>query len=303
MEEKRIKADMGGVRIDKLLISYFPEFTRSNIQNYIEKGLVSVNGQVVKANFKPKVNDEIVFIVPDPVTLDVKAEEIPLDIVYEDDDVLVINKPRGMVVHPAAGNYEGTLVNALLGYCKDSLSEINGVIRPGIVHRIDKDTSGLLLVAKSNRAHLSLAEQIKEHSAKREYLALAIGEVKEDGTVNAPIGRSDKDRKKMAVTLKNSKEAVTHYYVKERYEGFTLLHCVLETGRTHQIRVHLSHIGKPILGDNVYGPKKQKFSLDGQLLHAFKITFCHPVTGKEMTFTSELPEYFCEILGKLSKKV
>ena len=304
MEEKIIKVcenDVG--RIDKFLSDTFSEFTRNNIQNLIDKEMVFVNGKKVKSNHKPKLNDEIKFIIPDPVELDVKAENIPLDIVYEDDDILVINKPRGMVVHPAAGNYEGTLVNALLGYCKDSLSEINGVIRPGIVHRIDKDTSGLLLVAKSNRAHLSLAEQIKEHSAKREYLALAIGDVKEDGVVNAPIGRSEKDRKKMAVTNKNSKEAITHYFVKERYEGFTLLHCKLETGRTHQIRVHLSHIGKPILGDNVYGPKKQKYNLDGQLLHAFRITFKHPVTNEEMTFTSELPEYFEEILGKLSKKV
>ena len=304
MEEKRIRVeDKEGIRIDKFLSDTFPEHTRNNIQNYIDKGYVSVNGKIVKSNFKPKLNDEIIFTVPDPVPLDVKAEEIPLDIIYEDDDILVINKPKGMVVHPAAGNYEGTLVNALLGYCKDSLSEINGVIRPGIVHRIDKDTSGLLLVAKTNRAHLSLAEQIKEHSARREYLALVIGEVKEDGTVNAPIGRCEKDRKKMAVTYKNSKEAVTHYFIKERYEGYTLLHCKLETGRTHQIRVHMSHIGKPIVGDMVYGPKKQRFNTDGQMLHAYKISFKHPVTSEDMSFTKEPPEYFYEILGKLSKKV
>ncbi len=304
MEEIKITVTKNdNIRIDKYLCEKLETFTRNNIANLIDKEMVSVNGKKVKSNYKPKLNDEITLTVPDPVMLDVKAEEIPLEIVYEDDDILVINKPKGMVVHPAAGNYEGTLVNALLGYCKDSLSEINGVIRPGIVHRIDKDTSGLLLVAKTNRAHLSLAEQIKQHSAKREYLALVIGEVKEDGTVNAPIGRSEKDRKKMAVTYKNSKEAITHYTVKERYNGYTLLHCRLETGRTHQIRVHMSHIGKPILGDMVYGPKKQKFNLDGQMLHAFKIGFTHPVTKEPMTFETELPEYFLEILDKLSKKV
>ncbi|MBE7029664.1 MAG: RluA family pseudouridine synthase [Clostridia bacterium] len=304
MEEIKITVTKNdNIRIDKYLCEKLETFTRNNIANLIDKEMVSVNGKKVKSNYKPKLNDEITLTVPDPVMLDVKAEEIPLEIVYEDDDILVINKPKGMVVHPAAGNYEGTLVNALLGYCKDSLSEINGVIRPGIVHRIDKDTSGLLLVAKTNRAHLSLAEQIKQHSAKREYLALVIGEVKEDGTVNAPIGRSEKDRKKMAVTYKNSKEAITHYTVKERYNGYTLLHCRLETGRTHQIRVHMSYIGKPILGDMVYGPKKQKFNLDGQMLHAFKIGFTHPVTKEPMTFETELPEYFLEILDKLSKKV
>ena len=304
MDKIIIKAeDNNNLRIDKYILSLYSEYTRNNIQNLIDKGAVTVNGKNIKSNYKVRLGDEIVLNIPKPKELDVKAENIPLDIVYEDDDILVINKPKGMVVHPACGNYEGTLVNALLGYCKDSLSEINGVIRPGIVHRIDKDTSGLLLVAKNNRAHLSLAEQIKEHSAKREYLALVIGEVKEDGTVNLPIGRCEKDRKKMAVTYKNSKEAVTHYFVKERYEGYTLLECKLETGRTHQIRVHLSHIGKPILGDGVYGPKKQKFSVDGQMLHAYRIEFTHPTTGKVMSFTVPLPEYFLEILEKLSKKV
>jgi len=291
------------VRIDKYICDKLENFTRNNIQNLIDDGNVTVNGKAVKSNYKPRINDEIIINIPAPKELDIKAEDIPLDIVYEDDDVLVINKPQGMVVHPACGNYEGTLVNALLSYCKDSLSEINGVIRPGIVHRIDKDTSGLLLVAKNNKAHLSLAEQIKEHSAHREYLALTIGEVKEDGTVNAPIGRSEKDRKKMAVTYKNSKEAVTHYFVKEKYVGYTLLHCKLETGRTHQIRVHLASLGKPILGDLVYGPKKQKFSLNGQMLHAFKISFNHPSTNERMEFTCEPPEYFVNILEKLVKKV
>lgn len=291
------------IRIDKYLINNTEGFTRNNLKNIIDNGNVTVNGKSVKANYKPKNNEEIVILVPDPVTLDLKAEEIPLEIVYEDNDLLVINKPQGMVVHPACGNYEGTLVNALLNYCKDSLSEINGVIRPGIVHRIDKDTSGLLLVAKNNKAHLSLAEQIKEHTAGREYLALTIGELKEDGIVNAPIGRSEKDRKKMAITYKNSKEAVTHYYIEEKYEGYTLVRCKLETGRTHQIRVHLASLGKPILGDMVYGPKKQKFSLNGQTLHAYKISFNHPTTNERMEFQCELPEYFKNILSKLRKKV
>ena len=291
------------IRIDKYLINNTEGFTRNNLKKIIDDGNVTVNGKSVKANYKPKNNEEIVILVPDPVTLDLKAEEIPLEIVYEDNDLLVINKPQGMVVHPACGNYEGTLVNALLNYCKDSLSEINGVIRPGIVHRIDKDTSGLLLVAKNNKAHLSLAEQIKEHTAGREYLALTIGELKEDGTVNAPIGRSEKDRKKMAITYKNSKEAVTHYYIEEKYEGYTLVRCKLETGRTHQIRVHLASLGKPILGDMVYGPKKQKFSLNGQTLHAYKISFNHPTTNERMEFQCELPEYFKNILSKLRKKV
>lgn len=291
------------LRIDKYLCVKLEDFTRNNICRLIEDGNVTVNGNSVKTNYKPRKNDEILIIVPEPVELDVKAEDIPLDIIYEDEDILVINKPQGMVVHPACGNYEGTLVNALLSYCKDSLSEINGVIRPGIVHRIDKDTSGLLLVAKNNKAHLSLAEQIKEHSARREYLALTIGEVKEDGTVNAPIGRSEKDRKKMAITYKNSREAITHYYVEEKYEGYTLLRCKLETGRTHQIRVHLASLGKPILGDLVYGPKKQKFSLNGQMLHAYKIAFNHPSTNERMEFTCELPKHFENILSKLAKKV
>ena len=296
-------ADNENLRIDKYISNLYSEYTRNNIQNLIDNGGVTVNLKTVKSNYKVRMGDEITVEIPEPKELDIKAENIPLDIVYEDSDILVINKPKGMVVHPACGNYEGTLVNALLGYCKDSLSEINGIIRPGIVHRIDKDTSGLLLVAKNNRAHLSLAEQIKEHSAKREYLALVIGEVKEDGTVNLPIGRCEKDRKKMAVTYKNSKEAVTHYFVKERYEGYTLLECKLETGRTHQIRVHLSHIGKPILGDNVYGPKKQKIIINGQMLHAHRIEFTHPTSGKAMSFTAPLPKYFLEILEKLSKKV
>lgn len=303
MEELKIIVDNESERIDKYLVDKLDGYTRNSIQILIENENVLVNNKKIKSNYKVKNNDEILITIPEPVNLDIIPEEIPIDIVYEDSDVIVVNKPKGMVVHPACGNYSGTLVNALLHYCKDSLSEINGVIRPGIVHRIDKDTSGLLLVAKNNKSHISLAQQIKEHSAHREYLALVIGEVKEDGTVNAPIGRNEKDRKKMAVTYKNSKNAVTHYQVVERYKGYTLVHCKLETGRTHQIRVHMASIGYPILGDKVYGPKKQKIDVDGQMLHATRISFKHPTTNELMTFEKEIPSYFSEILLKLSIKV
>ena len=229
-----------------------------------------------------------------------KAENIPLDIVYEDNDLLVVNKPKGMVVHPAAGNYDGTLVNALLYHCGDSLSGINGVLRPGIVHRIDKDTSGLLIVAKNDESHKFLSGQIKEHSFTREYEAVVWGSVREDeGTVNAPIGRNPNDRKKMCITQKNSKEAVTHYSVIARYKGYTHIRCVLETGRTHQIRVHMASLGHPVAGDLVYGVKNEKVAFEGQCLHAKKIGFVHPATGEYMEFDSELPEYFKNFLTKL----
>ena len=239
-------------------------------------------------------------LVPPPVPPEAKAENIPLDIVYEDRDLLVVNKPKGMVVHPAAGNYTGTLVNALLYHCGSSLSGINGVLRPGIVHRIDKDTSGLLIVAKNDRAHAGLARQIKEHSFERAYECVVHGNIKEDEfTVSLPIGRNPKDRKKMAVVYKNSKPAVTHVKVLKRYGSFTHLRCTLETGRTHQIRVHLSHIGHPIAGDEVYGPKKPVKGLNGQCLHAKHIGFVHPITGQWLSFESELPEYFTRFLSKL----
>ena len=289
-----------GERIDKVICSLNGEFTRSGVQKMIDKNAVSVNGSTVSKNYKVKANDKISLVVPKAENLDVSAEKIPLDIRYEDNDLLVVNKPKGMVVHPAAGNYNGTLVNALLYHCKDSLSGINGVIRPGIVHRIDKDTSGLLIVAKNDFAHISLAEQIKAHSFTREYQTVVYGGFGvEDGTVEAPIGRHSVDRKKMAVTEKNSKYAVTHYHVIKRYNGFSHLGVRLETGRTHQIRVHMAYIGHPVAGDPVYGPKKVITSLQGQCLHAGLIGFKHPRSGKYIEIESELPSYFTDFLRSL----
>lgn len=292
-----------GERIDKFLSDTLDGFTRSGISKRIADGNVTVNGTEISKNYKCRMNDNILVIVPDAVPLEVQAQNIPLDIVYEDDDLLVVNKPKGMVVHPAAGNYSKTLVNALLYHCRDSLSGINGVIRPGIVHRIDKDTSGLLIVAKNDAAHLSLAEQIKQHSFHRAYQAVCYGNIKEDsGTVHQPIGRNPKDRKKMAVTDKNSKDAVTHYEVLKRYGDFTHIKCILETGRTHQIRVHMAYIGHPLAGDSVYGPKKVIESLNGQCLHAGEIGFIHPRTGEYLEFRSGLPDYFTAFLNKLDKR-
>lgn len=289
-----------GLRIDKLLSVELEGFTRNAVSKLIESEKVTVNGKTISKNYKCKAGDDISVEIPDAVELDVEAENIPLDIIYEDDDLLVVNKPKGMVVHPAPGNYNGTLVNALLYHCKDSLSGINGVIRPGIVHRIDKDTSGLLIVAKNDMAHIDLAKQIKDHSFHRAYQAVVYGNLKDDeGTVNQPIGRHPKDRKKMAVTLKNSKNAVTHYYVLNRYDKFTHVRCVLETGRTHQIRVHMAYIGHPLAGDPVYGPKKVITELNGQCLHAGEIGFVHPRTKEYMEFKSELPDYFTKFLKKL----
>lgn len=289
-------------RIDKLLANRLDDFTRSAIAKLISENNVLVNDKIVSKNYKCKTGDSIVVNVPDAVMLDVIPQNIPLDIVYEDDDLLVVNKPKDMVVHPAAGNYTNTLVNALLYHCKDSLSGINGVIRPGIVHRIDKDTSGLLIVAKNDMAHLDLANQIKEHSFHRAYQAVVYGNIKEEnGTVHQPIGRSPKDRKKMAVVDKNSKDAITHYEVIRRYGDFTHIRCILETGRTHQIRVHMSYIGHPLAGDSVYGPKKVITSLNGQCLHAGEIGFVHPRTKKYMEFKSDLPDYFVSFLNKIDK--
>ncbi len=286
------------LRLDKWLSEQITDLTRTALQNLIENGGVLVNGKTVAKNYKQKSGDNIKITIPEPVELNTEPENIPLDIVYEDESLLVVNKPKGMVVHPAPGNYSGTLVNALLYHCGDSLSGINGVIRPGIVHRIDKNTSGLLIVAKTDTAHKHLAEQIKEHSFTREYECIACGKFREpEGTVNAPIGRSASDRKKMCVTDKNSKNAVTHYSVIEQYEKYAHVKCVLETGRTHQIRVHLSYKGHPVLGDDVYG--KAFKGIDGQCLHAKKIGFVHPVTEEYMEFDSPLPEYFTEILRKV----
>lgn len=292
-----------GNRIDKELCEKMEGFTRSGVSKLIDEGCVTVGSKIVSKNYKCRENDEICVLIPDARPLEAKAENIPLEIVYEDDDLLVVNKQKGMVVHPAAGNYEGTLVNALLYHCGESLSGINGVIRPGIVHRIDKDTSGLLIVAKNDFAHISLAEQIKEHSFHRAYYAVVYGNIKEDsGTVHQPIGRHPKDRKKMAVTEKNSKDAVTHFEVLERFGDFTYIKCILETGRTHQIRVHMSYIGHPLAGDSVYGPKKVIKSLDGQCLHAGEIGFVHPRSEQYLEFESPLPDYFEAFLTKLRSR-
>lgn len=296
-------SDSAGIRIDKYLTESLVGFTRSAVSKLIEDDNVTVNGKTVNKNYKLRLNDSINVFVPDAVPLEAEAEDIPLDIVYEDDDLLVVNKPKDMVVHPAAGNYTGTLVNALLFHCKDSLSGINGVIRPGIVHRIDKDTSGLLIVAKNDFAHLDLAQQIKEHSFHRAYEAVVYGNIKEEkGTVHQPIGRNPKDRKKMAVTDKNSKDAVTHYEVIKRFGDFTHIRCVLETGRTHQIRVHMAYTGHPLAGDSVYGPKKVITELKGQCLHAGEIGFVHPRTKEYLEFKAPLPEYFKKYITKLEKK-
>ncbi|MBQ1353983.1 MAG: RluA family pseudouridine synthase [Ruminococcus sp.] len=300
MTEHTLICSESGVRLDKFIADADIGVSRSAAVGLIESGGVSLNGERANKKQKLKTGDEIKVCIPDPVPYEAKAENIPLDIVYEDNDLLVVNKPKGMVVHPAAGNYDGTLVNALLYHCGDSLSGINGVLRPGIVHRIDKDTSGLLIVAKNDESHKFLSGQIKEHSFTREYEAVVWGSVREDeGTVNAPIGRNPNDRKKMCITQKNSKEAVTHYSVIARYKGYTHIRCVLETGRTHQIRVHMASLGHPVAGDLVYGVKNEKVAFEGQCLHAKKIGFVHPATGEYMEFDSELPEYFKNFLTKL----
>lgn len=299
-----VTQDFEGERIDKYLSRLVTDSSRSAIQKLIESGSVKVNGSQVSKNYKVSADDEILMLQGELKALDAEPENIPLDIVYEDSDLLVVNKPRGMVVHPAPGNYSGTLVNALLYHCKDSLSGINGVLRPGIVHRIDKDTSGLLIVAKNDKAHIGLAEQIKEHSFTREYNAVVCGHLKEyEGTVCAPIGRNPKDRKKMCVTENNSKNAVTHYKVINEYEGYSHISLRLETGRTHQIRVHMAYIGHPVAGDFVYGNDKKSAYLNGQCLHAIKIGFVHPITNDYLEFNSELPDYFKEFLNRLKSTV
>ncbi|MBE6795083.1 MAG: RluA family pseudouridine synthase [Ruminococcaceae bacterium] len=290
-----------GLRLDKAVSVLCNDLSRSAAQSLIDDGCVLVNGKQSNKKAIVKTGDEISVEMPEPKALNIDAEDIPLDIVYEDEHLLVVNKPKGMVVHPAAGNYSGTLVNALLKHCGDSLSGINGVIRPGIVHRIDKDTSGLLIVAKNDVAHRCLAEQIKEHSFTRVYNTVVVGNIKDDsGTIDAPIGRHPKDRKKQAVTDKNSKNAVTHFEVIKRFNGFTLLRVKLETGRTHQIRVHMSYRGNPVAGDIVYGNPKKTYGLDGQCLHAAVIGFIHPVSGEYLEFESELPDYFKDFLRRIS---
>jgi len=300
--EFKVDEDSVGTRLDVFIASKFDDKTRSYFQGIIEGETVTVNGKCRKSNYKLKLAESVALDIPEAVELNIKAEEIPLDVLYEDGDVIVINKPQDMVVHPAPGNYSGTLVNALLNHCKD-LSGINGVIRPGIVHRIDKDTSGALIVAKNDNSHNALAKQFKEHTITRSYLAIVEGIIKTDeGTIDQPIGRHPKDRIKMGV-VESGKKAVTHYKVIERFTSHTLVECNLETGRTHQIRVHMAKIGHPLVGDLIYGYKKQSFNLKGQVLHAKRLGFIHPSTNKYMEFDSPLPAYFEKLISKLRKEL
>lgn len=303
MTEIILKADAKdfGVRLDKFISDRAEDISRSYAAKLCEDGMVLLCGRALSKKYKIKGGEEIIIKKPQDEEIELTAEDIPLDIVYEDKDVIVINKPQGMVVHPAPGNYSGTLVNALMFHCGADLSAINGVIRPGIVHRIDKETSGLLIVAKNNDAHLKLSEQLKERKALRKYIALVNGNIKEDeGTVDKPLDRNPQDRKKMAI-VQGGREAITHFKVLERFGRYTLVECILETGRTHQIRVHMKSIGHSIVGDKVYGIKKEQFNLQGQLLHAMTIGFVHPKTNELMEFSAPLPKYFEDVLNKLRK--
>ena len=285
--------------MDIYIAENFNELSRTMIKKLIESNNILVNGKSEKVSYKVQANDNISIDVPEAKETKLKAQEIPLDIIYEDSDIIVVNKPKGMVVHPANGNPDGTLVNAILSICKNSLSGIGGELRPGIVHRLDKDTSGLIIVAKNDKAHINMSEQIKERNVKKTYIALVRGNVpEEEATINMPIGRSTKDRKKMAVT-KNGKQAITHFKVLKRYSKYTLLEIKIETGRTHQIRVHMAEIGYPVVGDAVYSNGKNEFGIEGQMLHAYKLEFMHPITNKHMELTAPLPQYFEEILKKL----
>lgn len=298
-----VDTDANNMRIDRFISERMADTSRSYIQKLIKDELVTVDSKVVKSNYKVKEGEWVEIVLPGPVSLDIEAENIPLDILYEDSDVLLVNKPKDMVVHPSAGHVTGTLVNALLYHCKDTLSSINGVMRPGIVHRIDKDTTGILIICKNDKAHNCIAEQLKVHSITRRYHALVWNNVTDDtGTVDAPIGRHPVDRKKMAINHKNGKHAVTHYKVLERFGQYTYIQCELETGRTHQIRVHMASIGHPLVGDPVYGPAKQPFKTVGQMLHAKVFGFIHPSTNEYMEFETDLPEYFQLILEKLRNK-
>lgn len=288
-----------GKRLDIYIAENFNELSRTMIKKLIESNNILVNDKSEKVSYKVQANDNISIDVPEAKETKLKAQEIPLDIIYEDSDIIVVNKPKGMVVHPANGNPDGTLVNAILSICKNSLSGIGGELRPGIVHRLDKDTSGLIIVAKNDKAHINMSEQIKERNVKKTYIALVRGNVpEEEATINMPIGRSTKDRKKMAVT-KNGKQAITHFKVLKRYSKYTLLEIKIETGRTHQIRVHMAEIGYPVVGDAVYSNGKNEFGIEGQMLHAYKLEFMHPITNKHMELTATLPQYFEEILKKL----
>ena len=304
MTDLRLTADRDGERLDQFLSRSVEGLTRSAAQRLIEEGAVTCNGRAVKKNARTAVGDAVALTLPDPEPVDVLPQDIPLDVVYEDADVIVVNKPVGMVVHPAPGHPDGTLVNALLYHCKNSLSGINGALRPGIVHRIDRDTSGLIIAAKNDAAHLALAAQLQDHSLYRYYEAVCVGGLKEDsGTVDAPIGRHPVDRKKMAVDRKNGRRAVTHWSVLARYPGHTHIRCRLETGRTHQIRVHMASTGHPLLGDTVYGAKKPVPGLAGQCLHARRLSFVHPRTGERVTVECPLPGWFTGVLTKLDRLV
>ena len=302
LQRLTVSPEEAGVRIDKYLTEQLPDITRSYLQKLLKDGSVQMNGKSVKASTKTAAGAVIELTIPEPEEPEILPEDIPLDILYEDSDVILINKPKDMVVHPAAGHYTGTLVNALMYHCKGDLSGINGVLRPGIVHRIDKDTTGVLIICKNDKAHNALAEQLKEHSITRKYRAIVCGNLKEDeGTVDAPLGRHPQDRKKMAIVRTGGKRAVTHYRVLERFGNYTYIECQLETGRTHQIRVHMASLGHPLLGDEVYGRVKSPFKLEGQTLHAMVLGFIHPTTGEYMEFEAPLPEYFEKLLGKLRR--
>lgn len=299
-QEFVVAPEEAGVRIDRYLSDQCQDISRSYLQKLLKEQSVLVEEKPVKSNYKVNAGDRISLTLPEIREPEIIPEEIPLDIVYEDKDIILINKPKGMVVHPAAGHYSGTLVNGLMSHCRGELSGINGVMRPGIVHRIDMDTTGVLIVCKNDMAHNSISEQLKEHSITRKYAAIVHGVLKDDeGTINAPIGRHPIDRKKMSINEKNGREAVTHYRVLERFRQFTYIECQLETGRTHQIRVHMASIGHPLLGDSVYGPAKCPFRLTGQTLHAGVLGIIHPRTGEYMEFTAPLPDYFEELLRKL----
>lgn len=302
MNRLTLTADRPGERADALLARLVPDLTRSAAQKLLERGAVTLNGGLARKNDRPAPGDVLEVVLPDPEPIDLVPQDIPLDVVYEDGDVIVVNKPVGLVVHPAPGHPDGTLVNALLYHCGTSLSGINGELRPGIVHRIDRDTSGLIIAAKNDRAHLALAAQLQDHSLARTYEAVAVGGLREDsGTVDAPIGRHPVDRKKMAVDRKNGREAITHWTVLARYPGYTHVECRLETGRTHQIRVHLASIGHPLLGDTVYGAKKPVPGLAGQCLHARRLRFVHPSTGEPVELECPLPAWFQDVLRKIDR--
>ncbi len=299
-QEFHIDADWEGERLDRYLSDQIPDLTRSRIQKLIKEGAVLVNGAQPKASYALGVGDKIFLTLPEAQETAIVPEPIPLDILYEDEDILIVNKPKGMVVHPAAGHYSGTLVNAVMYHCGDSLSGINGVLRPGIVHRIDRDTTGSLIICKNDKSHQCIAEQLQIHSITRKYRAIVHGRLAEDGVIHASIGRHPQNRKEMAVNVPNGKDAVTHYHVLERFDQFTYVECQLETGRTHQIRVHMKSIGHPVLGDRVYGPSRCPFpNLEGQTLHAMTIGFRHPTTGDYLECEAPLPEYFEGLLQKL----